>query len=276
MSTSTSLPNITLQASPLAEAWLDIRWKLDTSDENPMFKQDESFPYALGNFYSLVKSKFGYRENLDISILPVDISPYRVRHRFRTKADGWPLLQLGPGIASFNMTQPYDWNTFKEGSLFLRESVVSSYEDMELVTDTVILHYRNAFPFDYTDSDLLRFLREKLNFSLTLPKTLPGTVVSTENPTSANLQMTFDLSAPKGTGALRLSTGSREVQNGEETITENIVIEQIDISSGGSDAPDINDATPFGNWLDDAHNVAHEWFFAIIDGDLRKRFEKGS
>ena len=32
----------------------------------------------------------------------------------------------------------------------------------------------------------------------------------------------------------------------------------------------------FDHWLSSAHTIIHEWFFALIEGDLRQGYENGS
>jgi uncharacterized protein (TIGR04255 family) len=266
-------PEIELESNPLLEAWLEIRWQLER-DNTTQLMRDPGFPFALGVFYNSVKDQFGYKKELEASRAPEDMLPYVIRHRFRPSKGTWPLLQLGPGVATVNFTKPYTWDLFKEKALYLREKLVDAYDKTELKAQTVALRYRNGVPFEYGSNNLLDFFNQNLNTSVTLSAHIPGSVSSTTRPTSANIFLTFDLLEPKGTGTLRLGTGGR--QRKDETnqeITEQMLIWQLEVASGGNDAPALSEEDEFAHWLTSAHAVIHEWFFSLIDGPLFKRYK---
>jgi uncharacterized protein (TIGR04255 family) len=264
---------IKLESNPLLEAWLEIRWQLEPTNI-PNFSRDPNFPFALGVFFSNVKNEFGYREPLGPSHAPEDMLPYVVRYRFRPGKDEWPLLQLGPGVATVNFTEPYTWDHFEEKALYLRERLLDAYGKTELKPQLVVLRYRNGEPLEYGSNNLLDFFNEDLNTSITLPAHIPGFVSSVTWPTSANISFTFDLLEPKGTGTLRLGTGSRQrIDKTNQEITEQMVIWQLEVASGGNDAPALTEEDEFAHWLTSAHAVIHEWFFSLIEGPLFRRYK---
>ena len=112
--------NIKLNNPPLVEAWLEIRWKLEQFGPAPGLLRDPAFPFALGILNSNIKNRFSFRTDLAASAAPQDMLPYVVRHKYRPEEDGWPIIQLGPGVATANFTSPYTWSDFRELSLFLR------------------------------------------------------------------------------------------------------------------------------------------------------------
>jgi hypothetical protein len=83
--------DIDLKRSPLAEAWLEIRWKLEPVGP-PQIMRDPGFPFALGTFYRGVKERFSYQEPLPASQTPLEMLPHVVRYRFRPGEGQWPLL----------------------------------------------------------------------------------------------------------------------------------------------------------------------------------------
>jgi uncharacterized protein (TIGR04255 family) len=266
--------DINLEHPPLAEAWLDIRWQLEPSAGGPQFLRDPNFPFALGTFYESVKDRFSYREDLEASQAPQDMLPHVVRHRFRASKNEWPLLQLGPGVASVNFTEPYTWKDFEEAALYLQSKLSDAYSESELVTKTITLRYRNTEPFNYSSRNLLAFLQENLNTSLTLPAYIPGPTGFTDLPTSANIVLTFNLSEPKGTGTLRLAAGTRKQGVLPSDLGEvEVVIWQLEVTSEGSNAPKIASEDQFISWLNSAHAILHEWFFSLIDGPLLARYK---
>lgn len=264
---------IKLESNPLLEAWLEIRWQLER-DNMTQSMRDPGFPFALGVFFNSVKEEFEYREELPVSLAPEDMLPYVVRHRFRPGKDEWPLLQLGPGVATVNFTEPYTWDLFEEKALYLRRKLLEAYGVMELKPQLVALRYRNGESFEYGSNNLLDFFNEDFNTSITLPAHIPGFVGSVTWPTSANIFFTFDLLEPKGTGTLRLGTGSRQrTDRTNQEITEQMVMWQLEVASGGNDAPALSEEDEFAHWLSSAHAVIHEWFFSLIDGCLFEKYK---
>ena len=51
------------------------------------------------------------------------------------------------------------------------------------------------------------------------------------------------------------------------------LIWETTIHSSGGDLPKIRQRKCIPSWLEDAHNLAEDWFFKIIKGDLERRFE---
>jgi uncharacterized protein (TIGR04255 family) len=265
---------IKLESSPLLEAWLEIRWKLEPG-ATPDFKKDPGFPFALGVFFKAIQNEFGYREDLPASQAPEEMLPHKVRHRFRPGEDRWPLLQLGPGVATVNFTDPYTWNDFYERALYLRKNLLEAYGKTELRTQLAALRYRNGMVFDYGANNLLDFLDQNLNTSIMLPSHIPGPVSSITWPISADIALRFDIEEPKGMGILRFVSGtrSRKDPDTDQETTDSMLMWQLEVLSRDNDAPEINGENQFAQWLTSAHMVAHEWFFSLIDSNLLKKFK---
>jgi len=266
---------IKLQENSLVEAWLEIRWKLPPSDI-PQFSMDKAFPFALGIFYNYIKNEFGYREELDASKAPEGMLPYIVQYRFRKAKNSWPVLQLGPGIATVNFTCPYSWHDFKEKASYLQEALLNAYQDSNLVTQAVILRYRNAYAYPIAKKNLFEFLRNNLNTSFSLPQYIPGNITQKKNPSNVNFVISFDLEEPSGIGSIKIATGkSREIVSGKINEQE-VVVWDLEISSSEKQTPKIDDQIMFTDWLEKAHSVVHEWYFSMIEGNLFSQYnEKG-
>ena len=269
---------IVLSKPPLSEAWLDIRWRLQETP--PGLQTDPGFPFALGSFFKGIKERYGTRVDLDASRAPLDMVPYVVRHQFRPGEDEWPVLQLGPGVATANLTRPYSWKLFLDEIKFLRENLLDAYAEHRIRAETAMLRYKNAEPFEYSSETFFRFLDDYLNTKVSLPEGLPGTSASKTRPTSGRLKLTFDLVQPKGTGTLTFGTGTQRENNPNPTSKKSpteAFIWQLEVASGGDDCPDLYNEDEFLNWLDAAHSVIHDWFFTLIEGRLRYQYEgKGS
>ena len=57
----------------------------------------------VGELFSKLKSSYSFYQALKPSEFPALLMPFVIQHRFRKIENGYPLYQLGPGIASFNM-----------------------------------------------------------------------------------------------------------------------------------------------------------------------------
>jgi len=267
--------DIALPRQPLLEAWLEIRWQLEPPEPAPL-RRDPNYPFALGSMYDLVKAQYPFREDLEASRAPLEVLPYVVRHRFRPSESEWPVLQLGPGVATVNLVRPYSWDRLREAAEFLRANLLAAYGGSIPPLDYCALRYRNAVPFEFTRSSIIEFLPSSLNSRIDLPAHIPGFPASSASPTSLILAVTYDLAEPKGTGRIQLGTGNGQAPDITPTADQpsELLLWDIEVTSGGRDAPPVNDPAGFSKWLDDAHAVIHEWFFSLIDGVLFREYSK--
>jgi len=264
--------NVALSKPPLGEAWLEIRWKLTQS--TPGMQEDRDFAFALGTFYALVNRRYPHRVDLDVSKVPPVLAPYIVRHQFWAGDGRWPILQLGPGVATVNFTHPYSWTLFAAEAAYLREQLLAAYSNALPPLDLIVLRYLNAEPFDFTTADVVEFLRENLNTSISMHSGLPGTRASKPYPTSLNLKLTYDNTDPRGTGTITIGTAARALHPaglGQPTRT-NAAIWQLEFASGGDDTPELGNEHSFTLWLEEAHSVLHTWFFSLIEGPLERLY----
>jgi uncharacterized protein (TIGR04255 family) len=256
--------DIHLNHNPLVEAWLEIRWELENA-EQPGFMQDPGYAFALGTLYGSIKSDFPYIENTDATQAVIEI-PYVVRHRFRPAKDQWPILQIGPGVASVNLTESYTWDGLKKLAGTLAERLLEAYSTRDLKIQLVSLKYRNAIPFAYSVENIVEFLQDELNTVLQLP-TIPGYAGSKDAPTALNFNLSYDLATPKGTGTIQFATGT-SAHSGE------VAIWDLVLTSGGKDVPDLRNIREFNEWLEAANMVLRDWFFSIIEGPMFEQFRR--
>jgi len=261
--------DIKLKNNPIVEAWLELRWNLQTGDA-PNILLDPLYPFALGVFYNSVKDQFKETEVLPASSMPDGFLPYLVQRRFRAEKDGWPLLQLGPGIATVNFAKSYSWTEFKEKALYLREKVINAYQPNKLGTNALILHYRNSHLFEYSVNNTFEFL-ENLNTHIHLPSNIPGSAISSEFPSQSKILFQFNLNEPKGIGQIQIGSG---ITGNNLDKNDEIIIWELEVGSVTPDVPDLADQSGFSTWLENAHSILHEWFFSMIDGKLYKEFSE--
>jgi uncharacterized protein (TIGR04255 family) len=84
-------------------------------------------------------------------------------------------------------------------------------------------------------------------------------------PRASNLDVRFSFpsAVPAGLASLRFARGM--VKEADALVWETIV------QSTSGDLPRTPEA--LADWSSKAHELAHDWFFKLIEGDIRRRFE---
>jgi uncharacterized protein (TIGR04255 family) len=250
--------DIPLSNPPLIEAWLEIRW-------HPTESNDMQYPFALGVFRERVRKEFDSVQRLEQANIPPEILPHTIRYQFHKSESRYPLIQLGPAVATINFTSPYSWEEFKNQALYLRDNLDSVYEH-KLNLQRLALRYRNVLEFDYINENVFEYLESHLNFSIAPPSFIPGNVSPVPWARDMNSRYTYELKKPVGKGELKLMTV-------KETNSEQpLILFELGIMSVGNTKELWSSEEGFDSWLEDAHRVVHEWFFALIDGPLRDKF----
>ena len=257
----------TLESPPLVEALLEIKW--DLQEITPGVFRDPGFSVAHLKFYEQVKADFGFIEPLPSLQVPDELTAYINKYRYRVGEGQWPLVQIGPGIATLNFTSPYDWESFLQRARKLIPDLLTAYEGFNLTFSSVLLRFINAEPFDYENQDLLKFMEENLNTKF-YPPVGPQTTSTIRGIKGANWALQYELVQLQGTGVLRFSTGV-----GPEG-TKSVIWEQLIQSTGDQvPQPDGKENAEIINWLRLAHDIIEEWFLSITKGKLLEKYTGG-
>jgi uncharacterized protein (TIGR04255 family) len=268
---------IQLATNPLTEAWLELQWRTRDADQllEPIEQMDvdPAFAFSLGAFYNAVRGRYPQQEKLPAAQVPDSMLPHVPRYRFRAAAETWPLLQIGPGVAAVNFTKPYSWKLFRDEALFLLSALRSAYEGSPVTATKQVLRYQDLFPFDYERQNVLTYLGTMLNLPLQTPTYMPGPAGEQEWPRDVVLHLAYPLHTPDAVGTIRIATGTATKAEGD---LQRAVVVELEVLARNLDSGAFADSQAFGEWLDAAHDVIHEWFFALIDGKLREQFERGA
>jgi uncharacterized protein (TIGR04255 family) len=257
-----------LPKKPLVEAIFELRWGLQqvSQQESQIQGNDPGFQILLGRFYDKVRQEFPEPENLPISMVPQMMTPYVVRNRFRRTKDGWPLVQLGPGILSVNDTESYDWTTFKPMLRKVVEALLETYPQniAPLVLSQVTLRYVDAVPLKLIDENkaLLRFLKDYLHTTISIDPLLFDNATLAEAPSAIALRLNYPLEKPNGLSVIAFNSGMK--QNIPSLIWENMVI------SKNENVPQT--LLALDSWIDQAHGITDRCFFALSRGKLLESF----
>lgn len=188
-----------LKNKPLVEAILELRWAADTS-----------YKILLGRLFDRLTPRYPYYEQLPTAAIPDDMCWQIVQHRFRHAEGAWPLVQVGPGILTFNSAQDYTWELFKPGADFAVRTLLEAHPKQEsLKLSHLVLRYIDAVDVDYLTDDVLEFLRNNMKLQLALPPGLFSEHEIEQRPQSFAWEISFKSIDPLGLVSLRFATGQR-------------------------------------------------------------------
>jgi uncharacterized protein (TIGR04255 family) len=250
-----------LKNKPLVEAILEIRWKLSGAPTGP--QRDPHYKLLLGRLFDRLSNQYPEHEQLPSADVPDELVGHTVQHRFRVSSNGWPLVQLGPGIFTINSTDDYKWPDFRHRAIEALKKLYAAYPKADdLQVTNLILRYIDAVEFDYTGKNALMFLNDKLKISISFPNNLFDSSGVDDKPDSLIFRSSFKCQKPKARISACFTTGAKS--NAPAIVWETIV------ETAGNDLPTM--PKDFEEWFDAAHAITDDWFFKMIEGDLLRRF----
>lgn len=252
------LPN-----KPLVEAIVEIRWSLQSPAEG--LQVDPHYKLLVGSIYDRLKDRYPVHEQLPAALVPDELVGHTVQHRFRSAAGSWPLIQLGPGVMTVNETESYTWGTFRQAVLDAIVALFDAYPaPAALAIEMATLRYLDAVRL--ADASAVSFLESNLGVKVELRSTLfeDGNLQGDAN--LVDLRTAYRCTKPAGDVLARFRTGQLR---GEQAI-----IWETTVRSQGDATPKQRD--DFAQWLTDAHEVTHKWFFTLIEGELERTFRSGA
>ena len=260
-----------LAKKPLVEALVEIRWELVPNPEVVGLRRDPAYPLFLGPLQARARGAYPHVERLPAASIPDEASPHVVKFRFRKSEGGWPLIQAGPGIATLNFTDSYDWDAFLAAAREFFSNVCDSYIDAGPPIQgsatgprftSVLLRYINAYDADVDRSSVFALLKKKFNAGIELPKGMSDAPNGSLPPSDFQLKVSYRLEAPRGTGTLSMGLGKRSDRPA--------LIWELSTQSENDEAP--QNVTGFEEWLQGAHEVMESWFFSLVHGELEAEF----
>jgi uncharacterized protein (TIGR04255 family) len=250
-----------LLSPPLAEAIFELRWELQGDQQTGRFR-DAAYPMMYGRVYERMKKEFPIIEDLPSVQAHPDTTPYVVRHRLRKEKNGWPLIQVGPGIVTVNDGKGYSWKQFKGLILKLVEAIVELYP-----TGTAPLNflkcevrYINAIAMDAESP--IGFLAEKLHTKIEVDSELFERNDMGDRPSALGLNLAYSLNRPVGNLAISINMGNADGK--PAYILQSLVL------SLGETVPQDKDG--FEPWLAQAHQASVNCFSSFCRGSLMHKF----
>jgi len=257
------MEKIILKNKPLVEAIFELRWEL--KEIRPGVRIDPNYKMLVGRVYERLKEEYSYSEQLLTATMPDEIAGYVVQYRFRKEKDRWPLVQIGPGVITLNDTEGYKWDDFIKRISELITILFELYPDAEnnLKANSLLLRYIDAIAFDYKRDDIFSFLREKMKVNIDVNKEIFEKTNVGKWPVDLDCRFSFPSTEPKGAIHMRVLKG--RIKTSDALLWETMV------NLTGESIP--REKGKIFDWVRSAHELTHNWFFKIIEGDLQRRFE---
>jgi uncharacterized protein (TIGR04255 family) len=245
---------------PLIEVIFELHWDLETDKQTGRVR-DPSYPMLYGRLYERLKKSFPYTEDLPANQVHPEASPYVVRHRIRKEKNGYPLIQVGPGIATLNMAGVYSWTDYSRHIVTLVEAVS---DIAALNFKKCELRYFNGVRVDQESP--LGFLSEKMHVKLEMDTDLFILNPIDPQPNALNLAISYPLRQPMGNLAINVHLGQMNSMPA--------YLFQTQVVSLGEWVP--TDPNGFKTWMAGAHNALTQSFFSICKGPLMNKFCGGA
>lgn len=248
---------------PLLEVIFELRWEI-FADQQSQRMRDPSYPAMYGQIFERLKKDFPASEDLPSTNAHPEMTPYVPRHRIRKEKEGYPLVQIGPGILTVNAAKSYSWESFAKLCNRVVESLIDLFPKEELALNFIKaeLRYVNGINFDIAKENPLSFLADKLHMKVEMDPEFIGKNVLNERPNAVGLNLSYALDKPMGNLAISANLGQFD--------SKPAFIQQTLVQSFGELTP--MDEEGFKKWLEEAHDTAETSFQVFCKGDLMKQF----
>lgn len=245
-----------LPKAPLQEVIFEVRWDLDLDPETQRL-QDNGFDLALGKFANAIEGQFSFPLKKVPGDIPIDFFNHQPVHQFWTNEQTWPVVQLGPGIMTFNDTDNnYEWeNNFFPTLKILLAQLCKAYSKSKGLnfTDYTLRYIDVVKIADYSFENWSTFIQSSLNFSFENLFDTRGKLKE------FNFQQTFE--QPDGGGLTIV------IANGKNKKREEVLIWQIAITQNKK-----ADLEALLEWVKNAHEVTSQVFLEICKKEFYASF----
>jgi uncharacterized protein (TIGR04255 family) len=237
-----------LPQAPLIEVIFELRWTITPHDT-------QEIQYLHGDLYPLIKDEYPFRETLQA--LPIEFLLNAPTHRFRTAANDYPLVQIGPGVLTVNtIDAKYFWEDYEKKILDAIGKIQTVYKFKESNRIKLVLQYIDLINFDFEREDIIEFLKENLSV-----------VVSQQfyNPQPITKGLALNFTFENDLGTLNVSFNRGKNLKNEEGIAI-----QTNLTSYESNIKSMDVRT----WLESAHELCSQLFKQMTKGKLYEEFSR--
>lgn len=267
------LPN-----APLVEVVFELRWQLPSSGTNelipPAIRTDPGYPILRDEFSRAVK-KFGFRHTKDLNPQGFTLGHSVDRRYYRSEAQAFPLIQIGPGIFATNESAGYEWKKFKPSCLKYLKILIDSYPRMasfSITPSLIELRYIDVFPAESETGatrDMFTFLEADTNLGIS-PPSLMEKLEPLRSLSGGRIVAEYRVKRSKAT-VFAFDFGSAK------TAAKDTIRLESKVRSIGNDVPSLKSKPKFvrdvSEWLERAHSITSPFFQKLIKPELLRKFK---
>jgi uncharacterized protein (TIGR04255 family) len=260
-----------LNKKPLVEAICEIRWEME--NDNSLSSPNKQI--SLSNLLDKVQGDYPVYEAVSMPLFSMPgISAPIIEgfplHRFRVASEQWPLVQVGVGVATINETENYNWRDFSSRVIKVIRQIIESHSQRgKIKISSLTLKYVDALNLNIETQNIYEFLREKLGLTINVNPRLFNDGFISDMPCDFNMSVSYKLKTSDLLNFRILRGQTRDIQN--NFLVEALILETTVASNNNVQFDSIEESVK--EWLEQAHNTTHDWFFTLIDGDLLENFK---
>ena len=235
-----------LRNAPLLEVIFELRWDFSNSEAS-------NFQYLQGDLYNVLKDSYPVRESLNPGA-PVQVFINSPMYRFRRVVNGYPLLQVGPGIVCLNtIDSDYEWDEYFNSAVKLTETLFEVYPEVRNGVKPSLIYF-DFFKLDFAKVDVFDYL--KANLHIDIQQTF-------FTPDGFPLSATVGFSYKTQIGKLDILLNSGKNQKGENGLITRIQL---------NDDSKLQNIVEIKSWLIGAHDMSRKLFKSLTEGKLYDSF----
>lgn len=239
-----------LPKAPLVEVVFELKWDIKMKSDL------DDFQYLYGDLYANLKNDFPNRERLTPLEIPFDALINIPVFRFKNKNNGYPLVQIGPGILSINtLNEFYVWEEFREEIHKLINILKEIYPKFHTIKINPALIYLDFLKFDSHHTSGYDFINENLNISI------HSNIINELNPKVKEININANYEVDDNNLSVRINEG--KANNSEEGI-----VVQTRVNGNAQ----TYDNHTLKTWLESAHLLSSKAFKSLIKEDLYNTF----
>jgi uncharacterized protein (TIGR04255 family) len=258
------------QKPPLIEVIAEIHWSLKKIDSAPQAHLDPYYDVFREQFLEVARSNgLVHVQELIPSAIPIELVSSQPQLRLRSKANAWPLLQIGPGILTANIVPPYDgWAAFEP---FLGKAISDLFQSYPLADRTLNisglhLRYIDGFDDSFGFEKYEDFAKQMLGIERPLSDRFVDENIAPGTESTFILENVFQNKTPvNSTGRMKLSPGQRDGKTA--------AIMELQCDSRYSDKSASN-PTFISEWFAEAHKRLRKQFETIKTDELEAQMGK--